>query len=514
MSIGVRLLLASLLAPAVLAGCGAFGVHVVDDSPATTFARRVSSTDKPDHDLEGVVRTHPRTPVDREDAVVVTRVSATEMTVIGPFEPAISIPMTVEECRALAVKRATSGRLIDDEWRSVANTADRYWCLDRHPFEVHQRLLMLRKEQRANELAGDAVQLLCRIQEGYETAALLDEALVEVDAAIADVRTLRQRGLQLPVEPGEFDRLRIALVDRRHVLDDSILHGQAELGYLVGMDAAAGPPIQPIVEPPMMGPIPDRDAAIALGLSRRADLRLIRLVLVELTPGTLPAARGVLQHYDPVLGTATGTNSTVGLILSIVHGSQPELDIRCRQLKILLADRSRFNAGEIAHCVEAVELAVRQVELAQETVASREGQLDELLQRRRGGEKSAFDVSQARLDLVDSRIALVQKLGALHVAWLKLDQAQGMLSRSSPSHDSTPVEAPPPPTELPAVEPSSTIHPIAGVAHVEKGLIPRTVASTRNALSPHEITSEVSRTEQPQTPPASPKHRLWIHRVE
>jgi outer membrane protein TolC len=365
-------------------------------------------------------------------------------------QPGVSLD--IDQCRCLAARNSAPVRLIAQELQLVEINARRTWCGDPHASSVHRRLLLYRAELRANESAAAALDLFFRLSAAEQIAVLLKLAVPQFDQARADMQTLRRQGLVGAQDTTELDRHRIQLDEQQRLLDESSVQAGAQLRYLLGMDPVHGPPIHPVVGGTHV-PVPiDVDRAVATGLTMRPDLNLLRMLIHELDPKTLPFASGVLQQVDGSLGVPSPGAHSLALPLLKSSHDDAALEVRRSQLVALLQEREQAKAAEIRRAVEDVETVVRQMQLAERTIRTWQERLKDLDQRLKEGTGTPLDISTAKLRLLEARTTLVKHAAEARIAEIRLHEAQGILATGCCDGRNA-SETAPPPAEIPPKPP-------------------------------------------------------------
>jgi hypothetical protein len=356
----------------------------------------------------------------------------------------------IEQCRCMAAQNAVPVRLIAQELQLLAITAQGTWCGDPHAFSVQQQLLLYRGEVRSNESAAAALDLFFRLSEAGQVSALIELALPQFDQARDDMRTLRRQGIAGTLDDTELDRHRIQLDEQRRLLDEGVIQANAQLRYLLGMDPVNGPPIHPLVDGASVAVPIDVQGAVTIGLARRPNLNLLRMLIHELDPKTLPLAMGVLQQAEASVGLPTAGAHPLAFLKAKCDDTTVE--IRRSQLITLLQDREQAAASEIRRAVETVETDVRQMRLAEQTIGSWQDRLKNLDDRTREGLATPLDISTAKLRLLEARTTLVRHATGARIAEIRLREAQGILAAGCGELRHT-IETAPPPGSVPPKPP-------------------------------------------------------------
>jgi hypothetical protein len=272
-------------------------------------------------------------------------------------------------------------------------------CTSRTTKTVQQRLLALRATDRANEAAATALQLFYQLAEAGRQEEYLHESLLVVEEMQTNLRKLRDRHLEVNLEPAELERQRLGIRESQIALRSSVVQAEAQLSTLLGQSVL----LEEIdSDADLSGAIPSQlsaDHTIPVSWQARAELQIVSLLLGNLESGTLPMARGVLQQHDAALGTVTKNAGVLALLPIPFNGA--ELHVRRNQLACLLQSRKQQIAAEIRTLIESMNEDVLTWNNANDVVAARREQLENLIKRRDIDETiTAFDVSQARMHLI------------------------------------------------------------------------------------------------------------------
>jgi hypothetical protein len=332
----------------------------------------------------------------------------------------------MEQCRCLAAQRGLSVRLIAQESALVGIHAQRSWFGDAHAFAVQQQILHYRAAVRGNESAAAALALLLHLSEAEQLELLLKLAVPQFDQARSDIQTLRRQGLLGAQDATELDRYRIQLDEQQRVVDQSVVQASAQLRYLLGMDPAHGPAIHPVLDGAIVTVPINVELAIATGLAMRPDLNLLRMLISELDPKTLPFAQGVLVQVESSVGIPTAGSHPLALLKRSCDDTAVE--IRRSQLVTLLQDLEQARVAEIRRAVETVETEVRQMRLAEQTIGTWLERLRDVDRHIKEGTATQLELPTSRLRLLEARSNLVRHTTEARIAEIRLREAQGILA--------------------------------------------------------------------------------------
>jgi len=353
-----------------------------------------------------------------------------------------------EAIRCLAARHSTAANLLELRRRAVESDPPRRLDRGAGPVWVLRReLLELAALEARNRSAGAALELYHQLAGVEARRELLRLGIADADAALAKAGAIKGSGLA----PGRVDEE--ALRRRRLDLDHDGLELRlardrlrGELQGLVRLDPGTWP-IPPTPASVGPGPAIDPRAAVAVGLARRPDLRLLRRLRSSLDAGALPAARLVLARADPLLAAGPARS-----LCRLGRGDGAELGAVRRQLDLLLADREQAAAGEIARAAGAVQVRSAQVEVARGQVRSWEADVERAEGRERRGIASFAAALPARAGLLKAREALVGREVDREVAGVLLTKAQGLMAKGcggcGPAQPPAPAPAPAPPPSM------------------------------------------------------------------
>lgn len=323
----------------------------------------------------------------------------------------------------LAASNSLAANLVRLERRQVL-TAGTGHGANEHRTAVHEKTLQYREVQRRNESAGDALELFYRLAELQFSQSFSDRSLTELVEIERNLQQLDQQGIQSPIDSGSITRQRLLAISQSAEVTAGIQQVSGQLSYLIGRHEEA-PPLAVRTDLKLPAEMPDVEAAVAEAFAYRADLAVVRFMLVNLDEDTLPVARGLLSFAEAAAG------STPPLSLSsLIHHRQraeEEIVIRRQQLCRLLIDRQDFIRAEVSQAARQVATATREAGIRQETLDLQRRGL-ESSEQRRGDGVSAFDINQARLEVVRSEQQAFAAVIQVHLAWVRLHRAQGLLA--------------------------------------------------------------------------------------
>jgi hypothetical protein len=340
------------------------------------------------------------------------------------------------QCRAVAV--ANQAQLLDLEAEAIdakrwltcgcgTQCANRRDCLQK-------AVLGYRAREDRNRAAGATLELYYKLAEAEGRWDLLALSLVEIERTLRQAESMRKQGLELPVEIEALRRQRLDLQTEEVKIEQGVQQLNDELRRRLRLDTSCGDSwrIWPNTGFPVSLECPDVEAAVGLGMERRAELQLLRAVLHELDGCTEPVAALVIQ-------TSTGAPTVpsiriLAILLSPLRpiyeslcGDTPLVAVRRRQLQVELAQQEHRIADEIRNAVRNAEAEAYQVVLLRERVRSWELKVSDLERRAAQGIAAFAELSQARLELLKTRSDLTKEVMAWETARVKIRQAQGIL---------------------------------------------------------------------------------------
>jgi outer membrane protein TolC len=361
--------------------------------------------------------------------VDVSRVpSSADLDAAAVPEAAPYVALSAEQAQCLAAANAPLANLgaLDIPLASVLPSGRRANC---DAAAVKSDLLALRALDERNRAAGTALEMYYQLFEAEAGADALERSLAQLDEIIADVESLRAKGLKVPVDVNQLHIRRIELLDKqaevRLALAKLNSGLRASLGVPAGDTRRFWPGDELTVDPQ---PI-DVELAIAEGLATRPDLALVRMLAGTLSADTLPAVQSALQAAG-MLSESGGMRRLWAPLARLFGSSRTSLELstRAQQLQLLAVDSERAAAEEIRSAAHTVETRLRQTALAKETVESERLRLETLEKKRTLGEATPSEVLEARMSVIDAEHELVRTVTVWHIARAKLKQSQGLLA--------------------------------------------------------------------------------------
>lgn len=294
--------------------------------------------------------------------------------------------------------------------------------------QAHARrvVLALAAEEARNADAGLALELYWSLAEAEHSLAVIRPAVTAVDRGMADLATLADRGVELPLDAATLEQRRLALDDAAVAAAAARDGLSVAVARLTRMPPGPRATIHPSAGFPEVDDPDDVERLVAIGLERRPQLRMLRAMLTHLDEDTVDTGTMVLSLVHPGLGVdAAGSAAS-----RVVPARRRAADTAtvARQLRQLLLEREAAVAAEIrraerlaAGAADRVVIAERQVEIAGRAAGDARA-------RQAVAEADAFKVLAADLELAAANRTLIERLAAWQRARVDIREAQGLLA--------------------------------------------------------------------------------------
>lgn len=346
----------------------------------------------------------------------------------SPSDETRYVAITAQEVQCLAAANATLANLgaLDMPLASVLPGGR---PAAQQAAVVKSDLLALRALDERNRAAGQALEMYYQLFEAEASIGALERSLAQLDEILADVESLRAKGLKVPVDVHELRAQRIELLDKQAEARLAIAKLNSGLRAMLGLPAGDTRRFWPGDELIVDADRVDVEAAVAEGLAMRPDLALLRMLAQTLSRETLPAVQTALQSAGLSSDASLAGRRLWAPLVRWLTASRTSLELstRSQQLSQLAADGERAAAEEIRSAAETLDTRLQQVALAKETLDSRRQQTATLEKKRTLGDATPLEVLEAKMKAIEAENNLVRRVVAWEIARVKLKQAQGLL---------------------------------------------------------------------------------------
>ncbi len=340
------------------------------------------------------------------------------------------------DCQCIAVEASAGGNRIAAERDAVCaqHSADpkRMACLT----QLRMQLLSTAEIAARDLTSAQALEYYYKLAAAEHGRDIFAKSLRELSDAQMKLSQLQSRGLQNIVYDGSLQRQRYELSSRlgqleldRHELNENLRN---KLGVSINEPWWSIWPDTPLAVDAK--PI-DVETAVAIGLNTRAELRLLRLVLLNLNAETLSATRTVLAQVNGMLGLQPPSlcrRCCLRLLngpLSSDCSEEAEVAARRAQIAQQLAEQEAAVASEVRMAARTIETRLEQVVLARQELASWSSRLAAVEAKLSTVESTFLDISLTRVQKLEAEHNLVRQVVGWHLAHVQLKKAQGILSR-------------------------------------------------------------------------------------
>ena len=334
--------------------------------------------------------------------------------------------LTAVDCQCLAAENSPLGVLLMMENQFIGRQAQQDRKSSKKATNIHRRVLNLRAIDERNRASGEALKAFYQLVEAEGQRDLLDRSIGELNNSIDNVKKIKDSGLELEVEQGDFERQRIDLVAKQVTADKTIQQLNGKLRFLLHLDAIDTTPIWPDVDLTPNTFAIDMEAAILEGLTTRPDLAALRLTRDTLDEETLPLARKSLRQIDMMFGI----DSELPISLRKLFGrddTAEEVNARRQQLSQVIYDRERAAVEEIRAAVFEVDASVRAIALSVQKINSLRSRRKDLQKMRGADLVTPFEISAVSLEILQAESMLLENVIKWKIALVKLRQTQGIL---------------------------------------------------------------------------------------
>lgn len=330
-------------------------------------------------------------------------------------------------CQCNAATNANLANLVklEQHWATTIIECDSR--IVRENLCLNRDLLVLHEYDLRTEAASAAMEAFYNLAALEARLHYLDRAIEENKQSLARIDALTEKDLPTEgLDRGEVEIVINALHDRRLQANYARLQLNGQLQKLLACCSNEYQFYWPSVDwTPDLTPV-DVAGEVAQGMAHRSDVRGLQLVLCKLEKQTLRVARGVLNVADSTLGSVEPTEGWIHR-LRCIRCSDHEVDVRCKQLALLLTDTEQLATAELKNAAYKVALQQQRVSLARKAVEDRREALYRLEAKRDVDDITIFEISRERSRLFDAEGELIQQIANLKIARVKLRTAQGVL---------------------------------------------------------------------------------------
>ena len=360
-------------------------------------------------------------------------------------DPALRIHRRLElsECVYLAARNSPLANSLDAKRSALPCGYPRsHFDLGKSERQANELLataLALQADEVRNQDAGKAAEVFFHLAHAEAQAAIVRRSQAEVVQAIGASHDQIERGLPVQDVHNRLRRQEVELRGERMKLGETI--DRLSLGLretLVLASDDADWLVRPLVDWQSSPDIPDAESAVAVGLANRAQLRLLRTIILEIDQASLPEAGQLLATIHPLLGiVAPGASNLILATTAIaakVHKTEPEPVTKFREQALgVLAWRERAVEAEIRDAAFGVQYHVHMVRIARDRYDLRADELNRLLAKAGRGLTPSLELSTARLELFKAESQWIDEVIELRIREVRLAQAQGLLVTPAPA---------------------------------------------------------------------------------
>jgi len=335
------------------------------------------------------------------------------------------------DCQCMSVNAAPRANLLDGERSALAARESRGLCAHEDNSLTYDVLRTAALEDR-NRQAGEALNDYYLLAQREAQLDLASRALSDVRRGVEGFAKAQQQGLMTKADRTEFPRREIELRDQQAQLQNGVAQLNTRLWNFIGVrPSTPDDRIWPTTDMTVTVEPIDMETAVQIGLSTRPELGLLRRARCA-SASQLAGARTALAGVSPLLGLApqpAKCDGPFGILeaLKMACKDDRELDERRQQLNRLAWQREMEIAAEIRQNVATVELRLRQVALAKESLGQWRNRNEELKGRSQTGGASYAEVIGSQLTLDQAESDLIERIAAWKIAQARLKQSQGLL---------------------------------------------------------------------------------------
>jgi len=171
----------------------------------------------------------------------------------------------------------------------------------------------------------------------------------------------------------------------------------------------------------------DADFAVQVGLSKRADLNLLRQLIGQTDPGSVPAVRRVMVGLTPLLGAVMPPHELPPLLPYVSGVAKAEACHVRNVLQKVLKDREREATKEIRTAIAEWDSARDLVAMGRKTFDLSQTQVKDLEKRVKLGQGVEIEAKRAKLELLKQEAALIGEIIKWKLADVRAREVLGLL---------------------------------------------------------------------------------------
>jgi hypothetical protein len=395
----------------------------------------------------------------QEQAIGELAASVQSLSIAGDLSaPNAYRALTPLQCRCLAAQHAPLADGFDDQRRRLEKTSSARRaskeCLcspcgrtkgrkaekQQKQQAFQEALLLYSALEDRNQAAGAALEWYYQLAGAEAKADLLNASLEYNRNTLRRIEEMQKLGIPLPAPLEEYQRqmAEMQLQQGQNQLTIEQLNSKLRLALGHGPKSAwriwpdPGMPLNLPSETPLPL-VPDVEAEVQLGLHQRPQLLLLRSAVANLDRDTLGSARILLQTINPLLAMSPPGPSckllvVLGKILHIQPGQEEELQRIRAQLCDYLCERERTVEAEVRAAVYEIGARRETILRARQAADSWQARIRDLEKQQAEGLKGALSLASAYLEWYKARGEVVKEFTSWKIAFVKLKQAQGVLS--------------------------------------------------------------------------------------
>lgn len=338
--------------------------------------------------------------------------------------------LTFQQCGELAARSSPIARALESERQIL--------CGDERTPRAAVEILGLQAVHERNQAAGQALRAYLGLVEIYLQYELILNAKNEINLAADSLEKLRDAGVALAADEGEFERRQLEL-DERIVKTQHLQHQlTAQLEKLMSLDSAGVPLWTNFQSTPPIAQF-DAPAELATAFANRKDLAAAqRLADGAGSLDLLDWMRNSAREISPLLGTIAARR---GLLPARDRDARErEATERKCQLEAAVDAKRVVIELDVKDAIDSLGARSRVIDLKRQTIASLTTSL-----ARAEKAKDLYPVDfqtdlENRMKLLTARSELVHELIEYESDLVRLRQAQGLLAGHSIGMDSSCVE--------------------------------------------------------------------------